>query len=193
MRVLNDADVQGFGAITAGDRAGADLGTGAGTAIFRDGQIMPHLEFAHHPVRGNKTYDQYIGRARWRKGKKGWDVRGSPTPSTSFGWWTNFDHLYIGGGNAAGSSFTSPPDVTIVSNSDGLTGGIALWRSGPPAHQAAAGSGGRVTADQAGDPGGAALAAVGETAADRPANPGGAGPGSDNAGSEAAGDSVPPP
>ena len=39
----------------------------------------------------------------------------------------NFDHLYLGGGNAKQINFALPPDVTIVPNSDGLTGGIALW------------------------------------------------------------------
>ena len=38
-----------------------------------------------------------------------------------------FDHLYIGGGNAKDITFPLPPDVTIVPNTDGLTGGIRLW------------------------------------------------------------------
>ena len=55
MRVLNDADVQGFGAIKGhGVEMVLTLGTGAGTAIFRDGEIMPHLELAHHPVSGEQ-------------------------------------------------------------------------------------------------------------------------------------------
>src|SRR5204863_465671 len=40
----------------------------------------------------------------------------------------NFDHLYLGGGNAKHIPFPLPSDVTIVPNTDGLTGGIALWR-----------------------------------------------------------------
>ena len=48
MRVLNDADVQGFGAIKGrGIEMVLTLGTGAGTAIFCDGEIMTHLEPAH--------------------------------------------------------------------------------------------------------------------------------------------------
>src|SRR5438552_6153080 len=72
VRVLNDADVQGFGAIQGrGLEMVLTLGTGAGTALFRDGELMPHLALRHHPVSGNKTYDQYIGNAaRKRKGKK---------------------------------------------------------------------------------------------------------------------------
>ncbi len=71
VRVLNDADVQGFGAISGrGIEMILTLGTGAGTAIFRDGEVMPHLELAHHPISGKKTYDEYIGNAaRKKKGK----------------------------------------------------------------------------------------------------------------------------
>ena len=55
VRVLNDADVQGFGAIEGhGVEMVLTLGTGAGTAIFRDGEIMTHLELAHHPVSGGQ-------------------------------------------------------------------------------------------------------------------------------------------
>jgi len=50
----------------------------------------------------------------------------------------NFDHLYIGGGNAKRIQFELPPDVTIVPNSEGLTGGIGLWRDGAAAEQAEA-------------------------------------------------------
>src|SRR5215469_4663326 len=68
VRVLNDADVQGFGAISGqGIEMVLTLGTGAGTAIFRDGEVMPHLELAHHPISGKKTYDDYVGNAARRK------------------------------------------------------------------------------------------------------------------------------
>src|SRR5438270_7816397 len=72
VRVLNDADVQGFGAIQGqGLEMVLTLGPVAGTALFRDGEILPHLELAHHPASGNKTYDEYIGTAaRRRKGRK---------------------------------------------------------------------------------------------------------------------------
>jgi len=38
------------------------------------------------------------------------------------------DSLYIGGGNAKAIKFQLPPDVSTVSNVDGLIGGIGLWR-----------------------------------------------------------------
>jgi predicted TIM-barrel fold metal-dependent hydrolase/predicted NBD/HSP70 family sugar kinase len=128
VRVFNDADVQGFGAIRGkGVEMVLTLGTGAGTAIFADGRLMPHLELAHHPIRGNRTYDEYIGNAALRKaGKKKWNKRVARVIET-LRQLVNFDRLYIGGGNARAIQFALPPDVTIISNNAGLTGGIALW------------------------------------------------------------------
>ena len=132
VRVLNDADVQGFGAIKGqGVEMVLTLGTGAGTAIFRDGEIMPHLELAHHPVSGGKTYDEYIGNAaRQKKGRKVWSKRVAKVIEI-LRVVVRFDHLYLGGGNAKDITFRLPPDVTIVPNTDGLTGGIRLWREHP--------------------------------------------------------------
>jgi polyphosphate glucokinase len=132
VRVLNDADVQGFGAIEGrGIEMVLTLGTGAGTAIFRDGEIMLHLELAHHPVSGSKTYDEYIGNAaRKKKGKKAWNKRVEKVIEI-LREVVRFDHLYLGGGNAKDVSFPLPLDVTIVPNTDGLTGGIRLWQKDP--------------------------------------------------------------
>ena len=126
---MNDADVQGFGAIKGrGVEMVLTLGTGAGTALFEDGRVLPHLELAHHPIHGKKTYDEYVGNAALdRKGHKTWNKRVERVIDI-LRRLVNFDHLYLGGGNAKHISFPLPPDVTIVPNSDGLTGGIALWR-----------------------------------------------------------------
>jgi polyphosphate glucokinase len=139
VRVLNDADVQGYGAVKGhGVEMMLTLGTGAGTAIFRDGVVMPHLELAHHPVSGNKTYDEYIGdAARKKKGKKVWNKRVAKAIGI-LREVVRFDHLYIGGGNATHIAFALPADVSIVPNIDGLTGGIKLWRENPPAPPATA-------------------------------------------------------
>jgi polyphosphate glucokinase len=155
VRVLNDADVQGFGAIGGkGLEMVLTLGTGAGTAIFRDGEVMPHLELAHHPVSGSKTYDEYIGNAaRRKKGRKAWNKRVAKVIEI-LREVVRFDHLYIGGGNAKDITFPLPADVTTVPNTDGLTGGIRLWRKDPatyasadiPGGEAAAGI--EATADQ---------------------------------------------
>jgi polyphosphate glucokinase len=48
----------------------------------------------------------------------------------------NYDRLYIGGGNAAAINFKLPENVKVVSNTDGLLGGIKLWQDRPVAQKA---------------------------------------------------------
>ncbi|HTQ33338.1 MAG TPA: ROK family protein [Stellaceae bacterium] len=128
VRVMNDADVQGYGAIKGrGVEMVLTLGTGAGTSLFDNGHILPHMELAHHPLHGTKTYDQYLGNAAFTaKGKKKWSKRVEYTIGV-LRTVINFDHLYLGGGNAKKVQFELPPDITVVPNTDGLTGGIRLW------------------------------------------------------------------
>ena len=128
VRVMNDADVQGFGAIRGvGVEMVVTLGTGCGTAIFADGKVIPHLELSHHPIRSGQTYDEYVGRAALDKiGKKKWNRRVARVIDV-LRTVVAFDHLYIGGGNAKHLKIELPNDVSIVPNSSGLIGGFALW------------------------------------------------------------------
>ncbi len=133
VRVANDADVQGLGAIRGeGVEMVLTLGTGAGTALFKDGTLLPHLELAHHPVSRNKTYDEYLGNAaRAKKGNKAWNKRVARVIEILRSL-VHFDHLYLGGGNAAHLSLSLPADVSIIPNLDGLLGAIGLWRDAAP-------------------------------------------------------------
>ena len=137
VRVMNDADVQGFGAIGGvGVEMVVTLGTGCGTAIFSDGRIIPHLELSHHPIRGKQTYDEYVGRATLDKiGKKRWNRRVARVVDV-LRTVVAFDHLYLGGGNAKSVKLDLPDDVSIVSNDFGLIGGFALWHEVDAAHLA---------------------------------------------------------
>ena len=61
-RLLNDAEVQGLGVIGGqGLEVVLTLGTGVGTAVFKDGRLAPHLELAHHPIHNGETYNDYVG------------------------------------------------------------------------------------------------------------------------------------
>jgi polyphosphate glucokinase len=128
-RIINDAEMQGLAVIKGkGLEMVLTLGTGAGTGLFRDGDVMPHLELAHHPIRGNKTYDDYIGDAALKKvGVKRWNRRVARTVGILYAL-LHFDHLFIGGGNAANVSIQLPDNVTLVSNDAGIEGGAMLWR-----------------------------------------------------------------
>jgi polyphosphate glucokinase len=132
-RVLNDAEVQGYGAIKGnGLELVITLGTGLGTAFYRDGILMPHMEFAQWPVRDKTTFNAYVGNEVLAKiGVKKWNHRVSKTIDL-FRNLMHFDHLFIGGGNA--KKFTQlPQDAELVSNELGLIGGIRLWDVAPKA------------------------------------------------------------
>jgi polyphosphate glucokinase len=128
VRLLNDAEVQGLGIITGqGLEVVLTLGTGVGSAIFDHGRLAPHLELAHHPLHNDKTYDDYLGNAAFRRhGTKKWSERVLKTIAI-IDVLLNYDRLYLGGGNAKRLEGKLPEHVNICSNDAGLTGGIALW------------------------------------------------------------------
>jgi polyphosphate glucokinase len=134
-RLINDAEMQGLAVIRGrGLELVLTLGTGAGTGLFRDGEIMPHLELAHHPLHNSATYNDYVGDAARRKiGRKRWNKRVARTIEVLRAL-LNYDHLFIGGGNAARITMRLPDNATVVSNDAGIDGGAALWRPGraPP-------------------------------------------------------------
>src|SRR4051812_42523801 len=76
-RVLNDADMQGLGiAEGKGLEMVVTLGTGFGTAILIDGNLLPHLEIAHHPVSKERDYDEYVGEKAFQEiGSERWNKR----------------------------------------------------------------------------------------------------------------------
>ncbi len=128
VRALNDADVQGLGAMQGrGVEFVITLGTGLGSALFRDGELMPHMEFAQFPFGEHGTFNEYVGDAvRKRIGKHRWNRRVEKVID-AFRTLLNFDAMYVGGGNARHVTLDLPDDVRLVSNEDGLTGGVKLW------------------------------------------------------------------
>ncbi|HEY9664963.1 MAG TPA: ROK family protein, partial [Allocoleopsis sp.] len=129
VRVANDADIQGLGAVLGyGVELMVTLGTGFGSALFLNGKLVPNLELGHHPFRKGDTYEEQLGRAALDAiGKKRWNQRllkAIPLLSHAF----NYDFLYLGGGNTKKIEVELPPNVKIIPNITGLLGGIALWR-----------------------------------------------------------------
>ncbi len=129
VRALNDADVQGYGAISGkGVELVITLGTGFGSALFVDGKLVPNLEMGHHLFRGRRTYEEHLGSAGLKKaGRKKWERR-IHQAIAALEYLFNYETLYIGGGNAQKLKRELPPNVKIVPNVAGLLGGIALWR-----------------------------------------------------------------
>ncbi|WP_447598224.1 ROK family protein [Nitrospira sp. Nam80] len=123
VRAANDADVQGFGAISGkGVELVLTLGTGVGSSLFVDGRLVPNVEVGKAKLRDDELT---------RIGKKKWNRRVAKVVSKLDAMF-HYDRLYIGGGNAATVDISLlPGNVTIVSNLNGLLGGIALWNGGP--------------------------------------------------------------
>jgi polyphosphate glucokinase len=133
VRVANDAAVQGLAAIRGrGVELVITLGTGFGSSLFTDGHLVPGLELAHHPWRKKKTYEEFLGKNGLQTlGRKRWN-RVLEKAIAQLESLFNYDHLYIGGGNATKIDFALPKHVTRVPNVDGLLGGAALWRDWIP-------------------------------------------------------------
>ena len=127
-KVANDADVQGAAVVAGkGFELALTLGTGVGSALFYDGRLLPHLEFAHHPFRKGETYNQQLGEATRKEiGSERWNRRVHKAID-AFRALTFFDHCYLGGGNSRRVVGSLPPDITIVDNTAGIIGGVRLW------------------------------------------------------------------
>ncbi|MEM8502114.1 MAG: ROK family protein [Cyanobacteria bacterium P01_D01_bin.1] len=128
VRVANDADLQGMGAISGkGVEMVITLGTGFGTALFTKGHLVPNIELAHHRFRKGETYEEQLGRAALKKvGPKTWNAR-LLKAIDSLSRVLNYDRLYLGGGEVKHIEVELPKNVTTVSNTLGLLGGIKLW------------------------------------------------------------------
>lgn len=128
VKLLNDADVQGLAVIKGkGLELVCTLGTGFGTAWFRDGELMPHMDLAHLTLHRKNDFDLLVGdKALKTIGKKRWNRRIKKLITvldTVF----NYDRLYFGGGNSRLVSFKLPRNVAIVDNDAGMEGGAFAW------------------------------------------------------------------
>ncbi|MDH3588762.1 MAG: ROK family protein [Gammaproteobacteria bacterium] len=131
-RAVNDADMQGYGAIEGtGVEMMITLGTGMGAAIFSNGHLTPNLELGHHPWRKGDTYEEQLGNAARRKvGNKKWSRRVLEAVEQILPIW-NPRVLYLGGGNADKLKTEMPERVQPVDNIAGILGGIRLWDDEP--------------------------------------------------------------
>jgi polyphosphate glucokinase len=129
VKLLNDADVQWLAVVRGkGLELVCTLGTGLGTAWFRDGELLPHMDLAHLVIRRKDDLDVYVGdKTRRKLGNQHWNRRVKKLIGvlhTVFA----FDHLYLGGGNGGCVKFKLPRHVTIVSNDAGMEGGAFAWK-----------------------------------------------------------------
>ncbi len=128
-KLANDADIQGAAVVQGtGLELVITLGTGFGSGLFYQGQLMPHLEIAHQPFRKGETYNDQLGEpTRKEIGEERWNKRVHKA-IVNLRALMFFDHLYIGGGNSRRVSRQNlEADVSIIDNAAGILGGIKLW------------------------------------------------------------------
>ena len=128
VKLINDAAMQALGGYEGGRMLFLGLGTGLGSAMIVDGQIVP-MELGHLPYRKGQTYEDYVGAAglkrlgegKWRKHV--WAVvelfRAALEPDT----------VVVGGGNAVRLT-QLPPGVRLGPNANAFVGGFRLWQEG---------------------------------------------------------------
>lgn len=131
-RVVNDAEMQGLGVISRrGLEVVVTLGTGFGFSLFEDGRAAPHLELGSMPLLKGKTLDEELGnRGRKSAGDEAWSARVAETLNL-IDTLANFDHCYVGGGNARTVTRDAIGPllrkVTVVGNIAGILGGRFLF------------------------------------------------------------------
>jgi polyphosphate glucokinase len=127
VRILNDAQMHGLGFVRGrGVEMAITLGTGLGSALFIDGKLGPHVQILSAAGDAALKGGDYGDLALHALGRKKWSRRVEALIEL-LRRLTNFEHLYIGGGNASQLKLDLPKDVTRGDNSAALLGAVRMW------------------------------------------------------------------
>ena len=127
VRVTNDAAMHGLAAIRGdGVEMVITLGTGLGTALFIDGVLSAHYQTLPEQ---DEPFSAYGDAARKKVGRKRWEQRVRDLFDQLRGI-TNYDRLYVGGGNAERLKREMPARVKRIDSAAGILGGHRLWEWG---------------------------------------------------------------
>jgi polyphosphate glucokinase len=127
VRVTNDAAMHGLAAIRGeGVEMVITLGTGLGTALFIDGVLSAHYQTLPDQ---DEPFSPYGDAALGNIGLKRWEkrVRALFDQLRNI---TNYDRLYVGGGNAEFLRGEMPSRVKRIDSAAGILGGYRLWEWG---------------------------------------------------------------
>jgi polyphosphate glucokinase len=133
VHVINDAAMQALGSYRGGRMLFLGLGTGLGSAMAWQKNLLP-LELGDLPYRDGKIIEQYLGKPGLaRLGLRSWkaEVRHAVLQlKKSF----IADYVVLGGGNA--KRFDKlPPGIEPGHNRNAYLGGLRLWETDPRTHQ----------------------------------------------------------
>jgi len=126
VKVINDAAMQAVGSYNGGRMLFLGLGTGLGSCLIVNHDIMP-LELAHLPYRKGRTFEDYIGvHGLESMGKKRWRRHVATICSMLFAALLP-DEIVIGGGNMTDLK-TMPEHCRAGNNANAFEGGFRLWQ-----------------------------------------------------------------
>ena len=125
VKIINDAAMQALGDHLSGRTLFLGLGTGLGSALVIDGQVLP-LELAHLPYKKGRSFEEFLGTANLKcVGKKKWrryvmEVVGLFKKAFIA------DTVVLGGGNVRLIE-KFPAGVRAGKNANAIRGGYRLW------------------------------------------------------------------
>lgn len=126
VKIINDAAMQALGSYEGGRMLFLGLGTGLGSALVVEHDLVP-LELAHLPYKKGHTFEDLVGqRAMDRLGRKKWreevhEVVGLLRNAVVA------DYVVLGGGNARHVD-PLPAATRRGSNLNAFKGGFRLWQ-----------------------------------------------------------------
>jgi polyphosphate glucokinase len=124
VKIINDAAMQALGGYRSGKMLFLGLGTGLGSALIFEGQILP-LELAHLPYKSS-TFEDYVGlRGLQKHGKKKWRKYVTDVTTRLIAA-LEPDEVVLGGGNVRLLK-KLPPLCRAGNNDNAFEGGFRLW------------------------------------------------------------------
>ncbi len=124
VKIINDAAMQALGSYRTGKMLFLGLGTGLGSALIVDGNLMP-MELGHLPYKDG-TYETYLGlKGLKRLGITKWRECIQQV-LVKFIFALELDDVVIGGGNATKLD-KLPPGCRAGDNALAFRGGFLLW------------------------------------------------------------------
>ena len=127
VRMINDAAMQALGSYAGGDMLFLGLGTGLGSAMVRNGVLIP-MELAHLPYKHGWTYEEYVGEAgMYRIGQRAWRQEVADITELLIAAF-EVDYVVLGGGNSKRLK-KLPPLTRLGDNANAFKGGFRMWDS----------------------------------------------------------------
>ena len=129
VRIINDAAMQALGSFRGGRTLFLGLGTGLGSALIWDTNLLP-LELGDLPYGNGHIIEQYLGKPGLKRlGEKRWQrevLRAVVSLKKSL----IADYVVLGGGSAKKLD-ALPEGVELGHNRNAFLGGVRLWQTDP--------------------------------------------------------------